>query len=93
MDAHIEEELINEYIHKIQALAVLALYGQNVDSSIKSVISEACYFFFLQRSDATANLVAFQSRLTKMANVVHYSLPEYKKPLEYAASLVAIYPL
>ncbi|WP_211443806.1 hypothetical protein [Collimonas humicola] len=90
MDARIEEELINEYIHKIQALAVLALYGQNVDSSIKSVISEACYFFFLQRSDAAANLIAFKSRLTKMADVTHYSLPEYKRPLEYAASLVSI---
>ena len=90
MDAHIEEELVNEYINRVQALAVLALYGQNVDASIQSVISEACYFLFRQRTDATANLLAFKSRLTKMADVAHYSLPEYKKPLEYAASLVAI---
>ncbi|MEM4990236.1 hypothetical protein V8G57_22790 [Collimonas sp. H4R21] len=91
MDVHIEEEMISEYVNKIQALAVLALYGQNVDSPIKSVVSEACYFLLRQRSDATANLLAFKSRLTKMGNDAHYSLPEYKKPFEYAASLVAIH--
>ena len=94
MDAHIEEDMINDCIKKIQALAVLALYGGNVDSNIESVIYEACYLLFISKKcDVTVNLWELKSQITKMANVAHYSLPDYKKSLEYAASLVAIHQL
>jgi len=91
MNRDIEEEMMDDYINKIQLLASLALNGEQVESSIDTVVSEACYFLFLfRRCDVPANLLAFKSRLQKLAKSTHKYLPAYKRPLIYAARLVAV---
>jgi len=84
-----EDGLISQYVQKIQALAVKACSGENVEDAIHSVITEACtHFSILETSDPSANRAAFKGKLNLIAHCTHESQPKYKETLEYAASLV-----
>ena len=90
MSAQLEHCLNNDYFKKIEALAALSLYGQNVKIAIHHIVSDACSFAANQVGDPAMHLLAFKDRLTVLANRTHPSMPGYKKTLEYAASLVVV---
>lgn len=92
MDVHIENCFIEECIDKIQTLAALSLYGESVDLAILVVIHDACRYLILSKpGDPELNLLTFKEQLTSLANHTHSSLPNYRKTLAYAASLIVIH--
>ncbi|MQR01240.1 hypothetical protein [Glaciimonas soli] len=91
MDVQRESDLIDECINKIQTLAALALYGDNVELAVQVIINEARFYCSTIKTDESrANLLALKNRLNKLANFTHPSLPAYKKTLQFAASAVMI---
>lgn len=92
MSVQLENCLNNEYLKKIEALAALSLYGQNVKIAIHHIVKDACSFAANQAGDPTMHLLAFKGRLTELAKRTHPSMPGYIKTLEYAASLVVVQP-
>ena len=89
MQAKHEEGLINPYVHKIQALAVKAVDGENVKTRVEAAVKEALeHFAVVKSSSPAANVAAFKGRLKIMAEVTPANQPEYEKTLEYAASLI-----
>lgn len=92
MEVDIENCFIDECLDKIQTLAALSLYGDNVELAILVVIHDACRYLILSKAgDPERNLLAFKEQLSKLAAHTHRSLPHYKKTLAYAASLIVIH--
>jgi hypothetical protein len=92
MKTHPDDALIDEYMDKIQALAVLGLHGEDVDTELSIVVSEACYYLSHSlQCDAHNNLLSFNRRLKKIVSTVHPCLPVYKKTLESALAFIFIF--
>ena len=89
MQENHEEGLINIYVTKVQALAVRALNGDDVNEKIKAVVLEACtHFDAVVTSSPAENRAAFKGRLGIYGDLTHESQPKYREALRYAASLV-----
>ncbi|MCL2162430.1 MAG: hypothetical protein FWH56_11180 [Betaproteobacteria bacterium] len=81
-----EESLVTQYVHKIQALAVRAEAGDDVQAAVEAVVTEAVgHFRIIKTSDPQANLSAFQGRLKIAAEIASSSQPALKRTLQYAA--------
>jgi len=91
MDIQRESDLIDECINKIQTLAALALYGDNVELAVQIAINEVRHYYSMIKTDESgANLLALKDRLNKLATFTHASLPDYRRTLQDAASAVII---
>lgn len=80
----------DEYFKKIETLAALSVYGQNVKIAIHRIAKDACHSAAIKADDPKAYLLALKGQLTALADRTHPSMPGYKKTLEYAASLLVI---
>lgn len=85
------DKVLDECIHKISNLAALTLYGMNAVSQVHVTINEVCRYLILKKpGDPECNLLAFKNRLVALSHLTHPSLPDYRKTLDYAASLIVI---
>jgi hypothetical protein len=85
------DKVLDECIDKISNLAALTLYGMNVVGQVHVAINEVCRYLILKKSgDPEFNLMAFKNRLLTLSHLTHPSLPDYRKTLNYAASLIVI---
>ena len=82
--------LEHDYFKKIEALATLSLYGQNVKIAIHHIIKDAYDFSRKNSDNSEAYLLALRDQLTTVARRTHPSMPGYKTAFEYAASLIVI---
>lgn len=90
METFIEDKFLNESVDKILRLATLTLYGVNVRCDVRMVIGDVRdYLVLIKAGNFHANLRAFKSALTAVIDRTHQSLPDYKKTIDYALSLVA----
>ena len=86
-----QKNLVDQYTEVVKSLAALALYDENVEFAVQLVVDEACFFLSKRKtSDPKMHPHAFKCRLKNLANSTHASLSEYRKVLEYAASMVSI---
>ena len=91
MGAQFENYLNNEYFKKIEALAALSLYGQNVKIATHHIVKDICDFAKRNSDNPKTYLLALKDQLTTAANRTHPSMSGYKSTLEYAAWLIAIH--
>ncbi|WP_062114551.1 hypothetical protein [Collimonas pratensis] len=92
MGAHIEEELISEYVEKIHLLGIRALYGDDVGAAVYSTVNEACYYMImLNNCNPTVNLRAFRKSLQQLADTVHKCSTEYEQVLNGTILLISLY--
>ncbi|WP_211441816.1 hypothetical protein [Collimonas humicola] len=85
------DKVLDECIDKISNLATLTLYGMNVVGQVHVAINEVCRYLILKKSgDPECNLLAFKNKLLTLGHLTHPSLPDYRKTLNYAASLIVI---
>jgi hypothetical protein len=90
----LDDHSADAYIDKILTLAALSLYGENVEIALLVVIHKACRHLVLNKpGDPERNLLAFKRHLMTVADSTHHSLPNCKKNLVYAASLIAVDPV
>ena len=91
MGNNLRENLIDQYTEIVKSLAVSAIYDEDVNTAVQNAISEACFFLSkLKISNPKMTLFAFKCHLENLANMTHTNLPEYKRTLEYAASIVTL---
>lgn len=91
MSAQLEKKINDEYFKKIETLAALSLYGQNVKIATHHIVKDICEFAKNNADNPKMYLLALKDQLTAMANRTHPSMPGYKSTLEYAASQIAIH--
>lgn len=85
------DKVLDECIDKILKLARLTLYGMNAVGQVHIVINEVCRYLILKKAgDPEFNLLAFKNRLMTLSHLTHPSLPDYRKTIDYAASLIVI---
>ncbi|WP_062116255.1 hypothetical protein [Collimonas pratensis] len=85
------DKVLDECIDKILKLASLTLYGMNAVGQVHVVINEVCRYLILKKAgDPECNLLAFKKRLMTLSRLTHPSLPDYRKTIDYAASLIVI---
>lgn len=91
MTFFLKDNFIDEDIDKILALATLSLYDENVEFALFVVVHKACYHLILNTpGNPNANLLAFKRQIMRLASTTHHSLPNYKKSLAFAASLIEV---
>ncbi|MFJ2990718.1 hypothetical protein ACIPF8_22890 [Collimonas sp. NPDC087041] len=91
METYVNDNFLNEIIDKILRCATLALYGQDVRFSVLLAIKDVRYYLTkVKTGDPRINQRIFECSLAALANNTHPSIPDYKKTLEYAVSLMAI---
>ncbi|AIY40728.1 hypothetical protein LT85_1570 [Collimonas arenae] len=90
METLINDTYLNQSIDKILRCATLALYGEDVRFSVLLAVHDARdYLVNVKAGDPATNQKVFHNSLTALANSTHPSMPDYKKTIEYAATLVA----
>lgn len=81
--------LIENYVQKIQALAVKTQDGHDVTALVKETIENALkHFEVWAPNPASASTESFKGRLRFFANMEHVGQPKYKETMAYALSLV-----
>lgn len=91
MSLQFQHCLDNEYFKKIETLAALCLYGQNVKIATHRAVTDVCDFARKNTDNPGSYLLALKNRLIAAANRTHPSMSGYKSTMEYAASLIAIH--
>jgi hypothetical protein len=91
MEALINDTYLNKSIEKILGCATLALYGEDIRFSVLLAIRDVRdYLTNVKAGDPAFNQRVFQNSLTALANSTHPSMPDYKKTIEYAATLMTV---
>lgn len=91
MNSYLNNNFIDTCIDKIQTLAALSIYGESVKMGVRVSLYKACDYLILNKIENTkSNLLILKERLMMLANATHSNLPNYKKVLIYAASLIDI---
>lgn len=91
MGAQLENHLDNEYFKKIETLAALSLYGQNVKIATHHIVKDICHFARNNADNPKAYLLALKEQLSSAAKHTHPSMSGYKSTLEYAAWLITLH--
>lgn len=85
-----EDGLVQIYKNKIDALAVKAEEGKDVQPEVSAVVEEAAkHFAVVATSTEVGNLRRFNGMLKLAADVADKSSPERRATFEYASRLVA----
>lgn len=91
METLINDTYLNKSIDKILGCATLALYGEDIRFSVLLTIRDVRdYLANVKPGDPAFNQRVFQNSLTALANSTHPSMPDYKKTIEYAATLMTV---
>lgn len=91
MDMHSDDEVLNKCLTKILELATLALYGVNVQYAVHIAINDIYRDLAMgNKISYKADLLKLKIHLTVLADRIKCNTSDYKKTLEYAASLIAI---
>jgi len=86
-----DDKVLDECIDRISNLAAQTLYGMNAVGQVHAAIDEVCRYLILKKAgDPELNLLAFKNRITTLSRLTHPSLPDYRKTLDYAASLIVV---